>query len=174
MFFSGEGNHRLLKLKSSFNKNFWAGWRDGLAVKSTDYSSRGPEFSSQHPHDGSQTSVIGCDALFWCAWREWQCNHIHKINKWTLKTEFLRFFITGIWEVLVCGVLFCFLIGGWFSAVVCLSWSIWNHFLSSSPNSELALCGHEVSLSYWAGKKTDCSICDWSCCLPKAYVFNQL
>jgi hypothetical protein len=28
-------------------KQLW-GWRDGLAVKSTDCSSRGPEFKSQH------------------------------------------------------------------------------------------------------------------------------
>jgi hypothetical protein len=27
------------------------GWRDGSAVKSTDCSSKGPEFSSQQPHD---------------------------------------------------------------------------------------------------------------------------
>jgi hypothetical protein len=35
-------------------------------VKSTDCSSRGPEFNSQHPHGGSQPSVMGSDALFWC------------------------------------------------------------------------------------------------------------
>jgi hypothetical protein len=29
------------------------GWRDGSAVKSTDCSSRGPEFNSQQPHGGS-------------------------------------------------------------------------------------------------------------------------
>jgi hypothetical protein len=28
--------------------------------------SRGPEFSSQQPHDGSQPSIIGSDAPFWC------------------------------------------------------------------------------------------------------------
>lgn len=26
------------------------GWREGLAVKSTQSSSRGPEFGNQHPH----------------------------------------------------------------------------------------------------------------------------
>ena len=41
-------------------------WRDGLAVKSNDCSSRGPEFNSQQPHSGSQSSVMGSDALFWC------------------------------------------------------------------------------------------------------------
>jgi hypothetical protein len=35
------------------------GWRDGSAVKSTDCSSRGSEFSSQQPHGGSQPSVMG-------------------------------------------------------------------------------------------------------------------
>jgi hypothetical protein len=32
----------------------------------TDCSSRGPEFKSQQPHGGSQPSVMGSDALFWC------------------------------------------------------------------------------------------------------------
>jgi len=39
------------------------GWRDGLVVKSTDCSSRGPEFKSQQPHGGSQLSVMGSDAV---------------------------------------------------------------------------------------------------------------
>jgi hypothetical protein len=34
-------------------------WRDGSAVKSTDYSSRGLEFDSQQPHGGSQPPVTG-------------------------------------------------------------------------------------------------------------------
>jgi hypothetical protein len=46
--------------------HFFRSWRDGSAVKSTDCSSRGPEFSSQQPHGGSQPSVMGSDALFWC------------------------------------------------------------------------------------------------------------
>jgi hypothetical protein len=40
-------------------KNTFGGWRDGSAVKSNDYSSRGPEFNSQQ-HDGSQ-SIMGSD-----------------------------------------------------------------------------------------------------------------
>jgi hypothetical protein len=40
----------------------FAGWRDGSAVKSTDYSSRGPQFNSQQPHSGSQPSIMGSDA----------------------------------------------------------------------------------------------------------------
>jgi hypothetical protein len=47
-------------------RNFSLDWRDGSAVKSTDCSSRGPEFNSQHLHGGSQSSVTGSDALFWC------------------------------------------------------------------------------------------------------------
>ena len=49
-------------------------WRDGSVVKSTDCSSRSPEFNLQQPHGSSQQSVLGSDALFWCT-------HIHKINK---------------------------------------------------------------------------------------------
>jgi hypothetical protein len=48
-----------------FLKQDLTGWRGGSAVKSTDCSSQGPEFNSQHPHDGSQPSVMGSDALFW-------------------------------------------------------------------------------------------------------------
>ena len=29
-------------------------------------SSRGPEFNSQKLHGGSQPSIVGSDALFWC------------------------------------------------------------------------------------------------------------
>jgi hypothetical protein len=50
-------------------------------VKNTDCSSRGPEFKSQQPHGGSQPSVMGSDALFWCVFRQLQCTHIHEINK---------------------------------------------------------------------------------------------
>jgi hypothetical protein len=43
------------------------GWRDGSAAgKSANCSSRGPEFSSQQPHGGSQPSLMGSDALFCC------------------------------------------------------------------------------------------------------------
>jgi hypothetical protein len=44
----------------------WRGWRDDSVVKSTDCSSRGPEFNSQQPHGGSQPFIMGSDALFWC------------------------------------------------------------------------------------------------------------
>jgi hypothetical protein len=66
-------------------KLFTWGWRDG-----TDCSFRGPEFKSQQPHGGSQASVIGSDALFWCVWRQIQCTHIHKINN-SLKNIYLAY-----------------------------------------------------------------------------------
>jgi hypothetical protein len=44
-----------------------SGWRDGLAVKSTAYSFRGPEFKSQQGHGGSQPSIMRSGALFWLA-----------------------------------------------------------------------------------------------------------
>ena len=37
-------------------------WGDGSEVKSTDCSSRGPEFKSKSPHGGSQPSVMRSDA----------------------------------------------------------------------------------------------------------------
>jgi hypothetical protein len=47
-----------------FKKELLRGWRDGSAVKSTNCSSRGPEFNSQQPYGGSQPSVFGSEALF--------------------------------------------------------------------------------------------------------------
>jgi hypothetical protein len=35
-------------------------------IKSIGCSSRGPEFNSQQQHGGSQPSVMGSNALFWC------------------------------------------------------------------------------------------------------------
>jgi hypothetical protein len=51
-----------------FKAKGWGGggWRDGPAVKSTDCSSRGPEFKSQLPHGGSQPSALESKALCWC------------------------------------------------------------------------------------------------------------
>ena len=34
------------------------GWRDGSEIKNTDCSFRGPEFYSQQPHGGSQSSIM--------------------------------------------------------------------------------------------------------------------
>jgi hypothetical protein len=42
-------------------------WLRSSEVKSTSCSSRGPEFDSQQPHGGSQSSVMRSDALFWPA-----------------------------------------------------------------------------------------------------------
>ena len=41
------------------------GWRDGSVDKSTDCSSKGPEFKSQQPHGGSQPPIMRSDTLFW-------------------------------------------------------------------------------------------------------------
>jgi hypothetical protein len=41
-------------------------WQDGSTGKSTDCSSKGPEFKSQQPHGGSQPPIMRSDALFWC------------------------------------------------------------------------------------------------------------
>jgi len=52
------------------------GWRDGSVVKSTDCSSRGPEFKSQQTHGGSQSSVMGSDAVFWSEDRDYVLTYI--------------------------------------------------------------------------------------------------
>jgi hypothetical protein len=55
---------------------FDRGWRDGSAGKSTDCSSKGPEFKSHQPQDGSQPSVMRSDSLFWCVWSQLQCTYL--------------------------------------------------------------------------------------------------
>jgi hypothetical protein len=45
--------------------NVWMSLEVIFQVKSTDCSSKGPEFKSQQPHGGSQPSVMRSDALFW-------------------------------------------------------------------------------------------------------------
>jgi hypothetical protein len=52
---------------------------DGSGVKNTNSSSRGPEFNSQQPHDGSQPPIVESDFFFWFTSR--QRTYIHKINK---------------------------------------------------------------------------------------------
>jgi hypothetical protein len=65
------GNREDCEITSSFKKRKKKkkkkrkqGQRDSSAVKSTDCSTRGPEFNSQQPHGGSQPSLVGSDALF--------------------------------------------------------------------------------------------------------------
>jgi hypothetical protein len=53
------GNRKRLRQKRKAKpliRNVKQGWRDGSVVKSTDCSSKGPEFISQQPHGGSQPS----------------------------------------------------------------------------------------------------------------------
>jgi hypothetical protein len=53
--------------KTSFTEQFfYENGRAGEMVKSTDYSSEGPEFRSQQPHGGSQLSILRPDAPSWC------------------------------------------------------------------------------------------------------------
>jgi hypothetical protein len=58
-------NNKIRNLKNNNNK-IRKQTRNGSAVKSTDCSSRGPEFNFQQPHGGSQSSIMRSDALFWC------------------------------------------------------------------------------------------------------------
>jgi hypothetical protein len=59
--------YNLFQYYTVFNyRKYFLGWRDDSEVKSTDCSSRGPEFNSQQSHGGSQPSILGSNALFWC------------------------------------------------------------------------------------------------------------
>ena len=65
------------------------GWRDGSAVRSTDCSSRGPEFNSQLPHGGSQPSAMGSSVMpFPGVSEDNYSTHINKI-KTTLENTYL-------------------------------------------------------------------------------------
>ena len=66
------------KLHKLVETSLW-GWRDGSAVKSTDCSAGGPGFNSQQPHGGSQSSVVGSDALVQCV-SEDSCSVLIKIK----------------------------------------------------------------------------------------------
>ena len=63
---SGPSPAWFILVRTEIEKGNNGSWRDGSVVKSTLCSSRGPEFNSQQPHGGSQPSVMGSDALFWC------------------------------------------------------------------------------------------------------------
>ena len=76
-----------------FLNTLWWSWRDGSEVKSTNYSSRGPELNSQQPHGGSQPPVMDSDALFWCIWRQRQCTYIKSkqiFKKYSLRVSALH------------------------------------------------------------------------------------
>jgi len=79
-------------------KFFWGNWRDSSVVKSTDCSSRGPEFKSQQPHGGSQPSVMGSDALFWFVWGQLQCIHINTYIYTYIHLLKNSFLVEGTWE----------------------------------------------------------------------------
>jgi hypothetical protein len=55
-------------------------WKNGSAVKSTDCSSRDPEFNSQQSHGGSQLSIMGSAALLWCVCENSYNIYIYIIN----------------------------------------------------------------------------------------------
>ena len=57
-------NNQSKKNKEKRRKRKKEGWSHGSEVKSTGYSSRGPEFNSQQPYGGSQPSVMRSGALF--------------------------------------------------------------------------------------------------------------
>jgi hypothetical protein len=52
-----------LKKKKKKQRKKITGWRDGSVVKNTGCSFRGSEFNSQHPHGGSQPSVMGSSGV---------------------------------------------------------------------------------------------------------------
>jgi hypothetical protein len=64
-----------------FNNVYVWGWRDGSALKKTEFSSRNPEFNSQQPHGGLQLSAIESEVLFWCVWRQQHWPYLKQINE---------------------------------------------------------------------------------------------
>jgi hypothetical protein len=80
-------------------KELTGGWRHGSVVKSTDCSSRGPEFKSQQPYGGSQPSVTRPDSLLWCL--KTATVYLHIINKINL---FLKKGVNSWFSVALFGV----------------------------------------------------------------------
>jgi hypothetical protein len=73
------GNRAGLSVIKNWNNDFKTnsrGWRSGSEVKSTGYSSKGPGFNSQHPHDSSHLSVTPASHRHTCR----QDTNAHKIK----------------------------------------------------------------------------------------------
>jgi hypothetical protein len=66
--------------------NFWAG-EMAQPLRAPTALAEVSEFNSQQPHDDSQPSVMGSDALFRRVWRQLQCTHMHKIKIKILKQQ---------------------------------------------------------------------------------------
>jgi hypothetical protein len=69
-------------------------------IESTDCFSRGPEFNSQQLHGGSEQTLMGTDAFFWCVCGQLWCTHINKRNK-SLKKKSEIIKITDKWLELI-------------------------------------------------------------------------
>jgi len=87
-------------------QKFSLGWRGGSVVKSTDCSSRGPEFKSQQPHGGSQPSLMGSDALFWCVWRQQSILIYIKLKKQNKTNQTLSLIVVDCGFSFVCGYVY--------------------------------------------------------------------
>ena len=61
-----EGQGQLSGGQGTEGRSQFPGLAHFLVMPPSTDSSRGPEFKSQQPLGGSQTSVMGSDALFWC------------------------------------------------------------------------------------------------------------
>ena len=108
-------------------------WKDGSVVKSTNCSSRGPEFSSQQSHGDSQPSIMRSDALFWCFLKTATVN-LHIINKQTNKqTNKQIFFKSRDFSFLgsQCLLYFILIISS-------------NFICNSSINLEIPLCSYYI------------------------------
>jgi hypothetical protein len=58
MYFKSRGIIIWAKPRIFWNKKVRRGWRVGMVVKSTSYSSTGPKFNSQHPYGDSELSSM--------------------------------------------------------------------------------------------------------------------
>jgi hypothetical protein len=63
---TGDCQHTHLWDLSFLKSEKWGAGEIAQWLKSSGCSSRGSEFNSQQLHGGSQPSVMGSDAFFWC------------------------------------------------------------------------------------------------------------
>ena len=94
-FLLNDRSNKSWRLVNSTFKNWNLGWRDGSEGKSTDCSSKGPEFKSQKSHGGSQPSLMRSDALFWVS------EDSYSVLRYNNKETFKNFYLFHVCEYTV-------------------------------------------------------------------------
>jgi hypothetical protein len=79
-----------------FIRFIYGGWRDGSVVKSTDCSSKVPEFKFQQPHGGSQPSTVYLHLLIIYKYTVAVFRHIGRGHQVSLQMVVSHYVVDGI------------------------------------------------------------------------------